>query len=131
MVGRFTNQGRVVRTTSLPGFLLLYSIARLRRFRRKSLRFSVESRRINDWLERVQSLSVSDYAMALELAECPRLLKGYGDTHQRGLRKFEQILAVLPKLQSARSLRHLLEAALADENGDALAKALSDFTDGN
>ena len=126
-VDRFTRQGRVVRTTSLPGFLLLYSIARLRRFRRKSLRFSVEQRRITGWLGRVQALSQSDYRMALELAECPRLLKGYGDTYQRGLRNFERILSELPKLRSGPSLRRLREAALADESGDALTKVLVDL----
>lgn len=127
LVDRLTQQGRVVRTTSLPGFLMLYSIARLRRFRRKSLRFSVEHQRIGDWLGRVQSLSHTDYPMALELAACPRLLKGYGDTYQRGLRNFERILAALPRLKSAEALKRLREAGLADESGEALANAVGEF----
>ena len=39
LVERFTHKGRIVQTTSLRGFLQLYLLAGLRRWRRKSLRF--------------------------------------------------------------------------------------------
>ena len=123
-IGRFTKEGRVVRTTSLSGFLMLYSIARLRRIRRRSLRFNIEQQRIGEWLERVESVAKENYALACELAECPQLLKGYGDTHHRGLKNFNAIMAALPKLQEAGSLQRLREAALADESGEALARLL-------
>ncbi|MFX9023802.1 hypothetical protein ABTN14_19460, partial [Acinetobacter baumannii] len=50
LVGRFTRQGRVVRTSTVPGFLLLYVVASLRLIRRRSLRFAVEHARISEWL---------------------------------------------------------------------------------
>src|SRR5262249_1354830 len=78
LVNRLFGQGKILRTTSLRGFLQLYWLASLRRWRRKTLRFKREQNRIGDWLERVQDVAQSDYALALEVAECPRLIKGYG-----------------------------------------------------
>ena len=131
-VERFTRKGKVVQTTSLSGFLMLYFIAGLRRFRRKSLRFGLEQRRIGEWLERVETLARENYELALEVAECPQLLKGYGDTHHRGLRNFETIIAALPAFERAQSgassLKRLREAALADESGETLAKVLREVT---
>src|SRR5262249_8680125 len=92
LVNRLFGQGKILRTTSLRGFLQLYWLAGLRRWRRKTLRFRREQTRIDDWLERVQDLAQSDYALAQELAECPRLIKGYGDTYLHGTRNFESLM---------------------------------------
>ena len=129
LVGRFTTQGRVVRTTSVRGFLLLYGVASLRRIRRSSLRYVNEHARIAAWLDAIIEAARTDYALAIELAECQRLVKGYGDTHVRGTRSFEQVMGVLPMLRgradAAASVRRLREAALADDAGHALSQALS------
>jgi len=50
LVGRFTKQGRIVKTTSLRGYLLLYAVASLRATRPFSLRYSIEQERISAWL---------------------------------------------------------------------------------
>jgi len=67
--------------------------------------------------------------LAVELAECQTLVKGYGDTHERGWASFSQISALAPKLldgpQAAARLRALREAALADDNGSQLARAIA------
>src|SRR5262249_22357318 len=62
LVNRLFGQGKILRTTSLRGFLQLYWLAGLRRWRRKTLRFKREQNRIGDWLERVQDVAQSDYA---------------------------------------------------------------------
>ena len=53
-----------------------------------------------------------------EVAECPRLIKGYGDTHARGSRSYDALMAALPKLRrmtdAAERFRKLREAALED-----------------
>jgi indolepyruvate ferredoxin oxidoreductase beta subunit len=132
LVERFTKNGMVVQTTSLSGFMMLYGVAGLRRFRRKSLRFTIEQQRIGEWLAQVERLARNNYALAVEIAECPQLLKGYGDTHHRGLRNFETIMAAVSTLEreqnGAASLKRLREAALADENGETLAKALREVS---
>jgi indolepyruvate ferredoxin oxidoreductase beta subunit len=56
------------------------------------------------------------------------LIKGYSDTHDRGLSKFDRVLSALALLQgredAADWLRRLRETALLDEKGEALEGAL-------
>jgi indolepyruvate ferredoxin oxidoreductase beta subunit len=67
--------------------------------------------------------------LAVELAECQSLVKGYGDTHERGWASFSQICSMAPRFmgntQGAALLRGLREAALADDTGLLLARAIS------
>jgi indolepyruvate ferredoxin oxidoreductase beta subunit len=128
LVGRLTGHGRVVQTSSIRGFLLLYLVAGLRRFRRSTLRYKEEMARIAPWLQEVRDAAAGDYALAVEIAACQSLVKGYGDTHARGLRNFAAVLSALPALRGKPDadarLRALREAALADESGVRLANAL-------
>ena len=127
VVERRTRQGRVVTTSSLGGFLLLYGIAGLRRFRRSSLRYAVENERIEAWLATIAKAAAHDSALALEVVHCQRLVKGYGDTHERGWKNFSTLMRVVAAQGTAlapATLRALREAALADEHGHALAAAL-------
>ncbi len=130
LVKVFAGAGRIVRTTSLSGYLQLYLIASLRPLRPRSLRFRAEQRKIREWLEPIPLLIKEDYVLAQEYAECPRLLKGYGDTHAMGSRNFAAIMNALPKLRgradAASQLRSLREAALADERGTKLSEALKE-----
>ena len=123
--------GRIVRTTSLGGYLQLYGIASLRPLRPRSLRFKEEQQKILAWIEQIPNLSRKDYALALEFAECPRLIKGYGDTHALGSRNFNAIMKTLPQLigraNAADQLKILREAALADEQGHKLSKELKEL----
>lgn len=124
MVQRFAHKGRVIQTTSLRGFLMLYCVASLRGMRRKSLRFQTEHAKIGEWLAQIEALAGADYELALEIAESQRLVKGYGDTHRRGTRNFDTLMAALPALRAganpAALLRGLREAALADDSGKQL-----------
>ncbi|MDQ6627521.1 MAG: indolepyruvate oxidoreductase subunit beta family protein [Pseudomonadota bacterium] len=127
VVERFTQRGRVVTTSSLGGFMLLYAIAGLRRFRRSSLRFAVENERIDRWLDRVVGATAHSPALALEVARCQRLVKGYGDTHARGWANFSTLMDIVEKRGAGlapAALGGLCDAALADEHGDALHAAL-------
>ncbi len=130
VVDWFTRSGKVVPTTSLHGFLQLYAIASLRPGRRRSLRFGREQRAIDAWLAELPGLAEREYDLALAVAACPRLLKGYGDTHARGLKNFDTVMAAVPALRgrvdAASRLHALQEAALADDTGEKLAKALAD-----
>jgi len=124
---RLTRKGRVVNTTSLSGFLLLRALSALRRWRRGSLRFQVENARIEDWLRRIDAAAASNPLLALEIAQCQRLVKGYGDTHERGWRNFETMMADADRLGAMLTpsrLREWREAALADEHGERLRALL-------
>jgi indolepyruvate ferredoxin oxidoreductase, beta subunit len=124
-----TRRGRVIRTSSLAGFLQLYAIASMRGARRRSLRFRQEQQRIGDWLAQVQRLAATHPSLALEVARAQRLVKGYGDTHARGWRNFQRLMAALPRLEGdargAQRLHELAHAALADEDGRKLDAALA------
>jgi indolepyruvate ferredoxin oxidoreductase beta subunit len=125
----FTRKGRIVQTSSIRGYLLLYTIAALRPLRPRSLRFEVEQQRIENWLASIDGLASAQPALALEVARSQRLVKGYGDTHARGWRSFERVIAKLPQLQArpdgARKLQALSQAALADDSGKALEQMLA------
>jgi indolepyruvate ferredoxin oxidoreductase beta subunit len=117
-IGWVTGKGTVLRTTSLSGFAQLFFLASLRPMRRHSLRFQQEHTKIGDWLEQIPTLARTNYALAVEVAQCPRLVKGYGETHERGSRKFDDIMRAVPELathdDAAPRLRTLREAALAE-----------------
>jgi indolepyruvate ferredoxin oxidoreductase beta subunit len=80
----------------------------------------------------IPSLAAEDYALALEVAECPRLIKGYGETHANGMRNFNAITAAISRVcgrqDAAAIVRKLREAALADESGKKLDRALQETT---
>jgi indolepyruvate ferredoxin oxidoreductase beta subunit len=126
-IERFTARGRVVQTSSLGGFLLLYILAGLRRWRRGSLRYALENARIEAWLQAIHATAPSDPALAVEIARCQRLVKGYSDTYERGLRNFERLMSAAQRLagraDAAPVLSRLRDAALADEHGKALDSA--------
>ncbi len=125
----FCRKGRKIRTTSLPGFLMLYAIAGLRPIRRRLLRHGREMSAIKAWLGTIQRVAGADYALAVEIARCQRLVKGYGDTHARGLGNFNAIMGRLDAVQSTAqptaTLKQLCAAALADEHGMEFKKALA------
>lgn len=129
LLGRFTQQGRKVQTSSLRGYLLLYGVAALRGLRRRSLRFHTEHERIRAWLALVVELAPEAPALALEVARTQRLVKGYGDTHARGWSNHQRVLAALPVLRhapdGAQRLKDLSQAALADDTGQALDALLA------
>jgi indolepyruvate ferredoxin oxidoreductase, beta subunit len=131
LVDRLTRKGKVVKTTSLGGFALLYVLATLRPLRRRSLRFAVEQAALAAWLDLVADIARTDYALALQVVHMRALVKGYGDTHERGRAKFDRLVALLPRLRerddSGAALEGLIKAALADEGAQALDKAIGDL----
>ncbi|MBL8584794.1 MAG: indolepyruvate oxidoreductase subunit beta family protein, partial [Rhizobiaceae bacterium] len=125
---RRINRGRRVRTDSMTGFATLWFIGGLRRWRRSLLRHHVENAHLERWYRTALGHAEHDYALAVEILECRRLIKGYSDTHVRAQSKFDRVLSALPVLEgradAADWLRRLREAALKDEKGDMLDGAL-------
>ena len=127
LVRRFTSKGRIIATSSIRGYLMLYAVSRMRRWRRKTLRYELENARIEHWLTQVTETAKRNPALALELAQCQRLVKGYSDTHARGLKNYQTLMAAVARagaLLAPATLRELREAALADEHGKKLQQAL-------
>jgi indolepyruvate ferredoxin oxidoreductase beta subunit len=131
LVDRLTRKGKTVKTTSISGFLLLYLLSRLKPLRRRSLRFVTEQAALAAWLDLVAETARVDYALALQVARMRGLVKGYGDTHERGRDKFDKLVALLPRLRTGSNpgatLESLIKAAQADEGGLALDKAIAEL----
>ena len=123
------SRGRHVRVTRLRWFLLLRAVAAMRRIRRSTWRFAEEQARIEEWLALVAATAATDVALATEIAATQELIKGYSDTFERGLRHFTLVSGAARRLtgrtDAAAQVRALRAAALADEDGDALAAALA------
>jgi indolepyruvate ferredoxin oxidoreductase beta subunit len=125
---KLTAEGRLVHTTSLKGFLLLYFLASLKPLRRGSLRFARETERLEEWLDTVWGAAKRDLRLAISLARAHRLLRGYGETLERGFRKYESIREYVRSNRfsvSASSVNALVTAAQAEEGTAALEAALA------
>lgn len=127
LLSLFTGSKRV-RSDSLRGFLSLYGLSALRRWRRKLLRHEIETEHTRRWLANVTRSAGDDYDLAVEIVRCRRLIKGYSDTHERSISKFDQVMQgielVRDRSDAADWARRLHEAALQDSEGTALAGAL-------
>jgi indolepyruvate ferredoxin oxidoreductase beta subunit len=125
---RFVNKGRRVQTGTLFWFLGLYMVSALRRIRRGTLRHAREVEHREAWLAAASNLLAANYDLAVEVLGNRRLVKGYSDTHARGLSKFDRVMSALPLLRDredgAAWMRRLRQAALLDEKGTALDGAL-------
>lgn len=121
--------GRQIKTRTLRGFMLLYVLGGLKRWRRSTLRFAEENARIEAWLARLESVATDNYLVAVQLAKAQRLVKGYGETHERGWRNFSALLervdVLAARADGGTLFARLIEAALADEEGAGLRRELA------
>jgi indolepyruvate ferredoxin oxidoreductase beta subunit len=128
--------GMEVNTTSVFGFLRVWLLAKLRRWRPKSHRFREEQRSIEAWLGRVVEAARLSADVALEVAECARLIKGYGDTLKRGSANYRLVETriigpiLAGRMSPARGLDAIASAraaALADPEGEALTRCIAEI----
>ncbi|MBI1170916.1 indolepyruvate oxidoreductase subunit beta family protein [bacterium] len=125
---RWFAKGRRLRTDGLWSFGLLHLLGGLKFWRRRTLRHAQEVAHLEAWLATALGY-LPKYDLAVEVVKCRRLVKGYSDTHARGLSKFDRVLAgvtlVAGRDDAADWARRLREAALKDEEGKALDGALA------
>jgi indolepyruvate ferredoxin oxidoreductase beta subunit len=129
--GKPMNVGLHIRTSSVAGFAMLAGLRSLRRWRRLTSRYHSEQALIERWLAAVQDAAAESLELALELAACGNLVKGYGETSERGHRNLKAILAdagqpsgTLSATERALRVRTARAAALDDPEGRKLASSL-------
>jgi len=131
-LGRF-HLGMEINSTSVSGYLRFLILAKLRAVRPYGHRYAQEQAQIETWLGLIAEAAKRSSALALEVAECARLIKGYGDTHARGLSNYARIEDVLmrPAIAGSMQLERAIDAiasartaALVDPDGESLAKCL-------
>jgi indolepyruvate ferredoxin oxidoreductase beta subunit len=128
--------GLEVDSTSVPGFLRLWLLAKLKRFRPASHRFREEQAAIESWLALVAEAAQASGPLAFEVAQCARLFKGYGDTHKRGSDNYRMIETRVirpalagryPASQAIDAVASARTAALADPEGEGLTRCLAEI----
>jgi indolepyruvate ferredoxin oxidoreductase alpha subunit len=129
--------GMEINTASVSGFLRFYILAKLRRWRPRTWRYREEQREIENWLKLITHAAPLSAELATEIAECARLIKGYGDTHKRGSDNYRMIVVqvIEPALagqiairQAADAIASARTAALLDPEGEALSKCLAELS---
>ena len=128
--------GCEIASSGILGFTGLWLMARLKGWRRHGHRFAEEQKGIEHWLASVAGAIALSPPLALEVAECARLIKGYGETWRRGEANYRRIdtAVIAPALAGAWPLAVAVDAvagarvaALADPEGDGLERALTDI----
>jgi indolepyruvate ferredoxin oxidoreductase beta subunit len=123
-----------VRSTTVWGFARLRLLAGLRWWRPRTWRYAEEQAEIERWLGQIKSAQALGLDLAREIAESARLIKGYGDTHKRGLGNYrritDEIIAPalagrMPVAKAADAVANARVAALADPDGGALDRTLA------
>jgi indolepyruvate ferredoxin oxidoreductase beta subunit len=125
---RVVDRGRRVQTGTIGWFVPLYLLAGWRRFRRGTLRHRREEAHIAAWLDQARAAAQGNIALAVELLEARRLVKGYSDTHDAGAGRFSQLMVLARRLEgradAADWVRRLRQSALADAEGGAFADTI-------
>ena len=133
-----SNFGLHLKSTTVTGYLRLWLLASLKRWRRGTYRFSEEQASIKAWLGDVKSGLTTNHQLAIEIVECARLIKGYGDTHRRGTKNFNAIReqVVAPALRGIMSpdtatdaIANARAAALSDPEGSRLDDVLAGISE--
>jgi indolepyruvate ferredoxin oxidoreductase beta subunit len=128
--------GMEIESTSLTGYLRFWALAKLRRLRPRGHRYAQEQAAIEAWLALIAEAARQSADVAVEIAECARLIKGYGDTWQRGSANYALIEAQvirpllagrIPLRQGADAIASARTAALVDPEGEGLAKCLAEI----
>jgi indolepyruvate ferredoxin oxidoreductase beta subunit len=134
-IGRL-HWGMQVAATSIGGYLRLRLLAKLRPWRRRTFRYGEEQAAIEQWLATIIQAAELSGHLALEIAECARLIKGYGDTLKRGVDNYRAIerRVIRPSLAGSLALERAIDAvasaraaALLDPEGEGLARCLDDL----
>jgi indolepyruvate ferredoxin oxidoreductase, beta subunit len=127
-------RGMQVNSQSISGFLRLWLIAKLRPRRPRTYRYEEEQRAIDAWLALIIEAGHHSADLALEITECARLIKGYGDTHKRGVANYRliEVHVMRPALAGHIPMQLAIDAtasartaALVDPEGESLAKCLA------
>ena len=126
--------GMKVKTTTVIGFAQLWLMARLRPLRRLGHGFKEQQALIEEWLDLVRRAAARDQGLAVEVAKCAHLVRGYGDTRTKGLAHFRRIVeeaiepalaGTIPPQAAVVAVAASRAAALRDPDTEGLAMAVT------
>ena len=91
----FIGKGMKINSLTIFGFLSLKFLATFRYIRTISLRYNEEQKNIEKWINNIIIALSKSLTFAEGLADMPQILKGYGDTWDRGKIKYNMINSAL------------------------------------
>jgi indolepyruvate ferredoxin oxidoreductase beta subunit len=116
---------------SVVGLLSLRFLAAMRALRPLGSRYATEQALIEEWLEGIGQACLRSSELALEVARCGQLIKGYGSTNERGKDNLLHILRTVCQPAADKSVdvqasvvAQIRKAALQDEKGQSFDLAL-------
>lgn len=117
-------------THTVTGLLLLRALSAVKQVRRFGYRYAEEQSLIQRWLDAVINACEESGELACAIAQCGRLIKGYGTTNQRGKDNLIYTIDVISQhsfgdvRERIRAINQLHKAASADDTGKAYDKTL-------
>ncbi|MBP7567947.1 MAG: indolepyruvate oxidoreductase subunit beta family protein [Burkholderiaceae bacterium] len=117
-----------VGTHSVFGMVALRTLSNLKWLRVRGSRYATEQALIGQWLDGVETGTRARWQLGHEVAQCGRLIKGYGSTNERGKENLLHVLHHLARGADAQAAAQAVAAAraaaLADDAGRALDATL-------
>ena len=93
----FIGKGMKINSLTISGFIILKFLSSFRFIRPVSLRYNEEQKNIDIWINNLILSLNKSISFSEGLADMPQLLKGYGDTWDRGIKKYNKINDALIK----------------------------------
>ena len=93
----FIGKGMKINSLTIFGFIVLKILSSFRYIRPISLRYKEEQRNIDIWIDNIILSLNKSISFTEGLADMPQILKGYGDTWDRGIKKYNKINDALIK----------------------------------
>ena len=93
----FIGKGMKINSSTIFGFIVLKFLSSFRYIRPISLRYKEEQRNIDIWIDNIILSLNKSISFTEGLADMPQILKGYGDTWDRGIKKYNKINDALIK----------------------------------
>ena len=93
----FIGKGMKINSLTISGFIILKFLSSFRYIRPVSLRYKEEQKNIDIWINNLILTLNKSISFSEGLADMPQLLKGYGDTWDRGIKKYNKINDALIK----------------------------------
>ena len=93
----FIGKGMKINSLTISGFIILKFLSSFRFIRPFSLRYNEEQKNIDIWINNLILSLNKSISFSEGLADMPQLLKGYGDTWDRGIKKYNKINDALIK----------------------------------
>ena len=130
---RWFDKGLLFRTSTVRGFVSVWFLSRRHGWRRQSPRHLREMQAIDQWIAAAVRLGQGSIALGRAVVRSARLIKGYGDTHARGINLYQRLEGLANRLagrpDGGAILDYLIDAALADADGTELDKAIAELNE--